>query len=332
MAKNPNQKTKLLHLYDIFLHETDEEHGITVKELIAKLDALGINADRKTIYQDLKELEDYGLDMSSEQRGREVYHYVVHRDFELAELKLLVDIVQSAKFITEKKSRELIKKLEGLASVHEAKKLHREVIISGRVKTKNETIFYNVDMIHTAIGNNSQISFTYFQWDVNKNEVLRHGGKRYVISPLALIYDDEYYYLAGFDAEAGIVKHFRVDKMKDIQETGEARLGKEIFDAIDIPKYSKGLFGMFGGETVSVTLRCKNELAGVIIDRFGKDTMLIPADDGHFDVTVDVAPSQQFIGWVVALGRGVKVISPAGVIEKMRQTVTYLTEEYSEQE
>lgn len=328
MAKGANQKLKLMYIAKALSELTDEEHGITVQEIISYLNELDINADRKTVYQDFNDLAQFGYDIVKEQKGRNVYYHIVSREFELPELKLLVDSVQSAKFITESKSRQLIKKLEGLVSVHDAKKLHRQVIITGRVKAMNERIYYNVDKLHAAIGEDKQIRFHYFQWNVKKEPELRHGGAWYRISPWALLWDDENYYLIGYDAEAGKLKHYRVDKMSDIVAVDKRRDGKDLFDALDIPKYSKGLFGMYGGDEVRVTIRCRNDMAGAIIDRFGKDVSLIPEDDEHFTVSVNVSSSGQFIGWIVGLGDGVKIISPVSMVEKMRETAERLAAQY----
>lgn len=326
MPKGANQKLKLMYIAKALSERTDDEHGISVQEIISYLNDYDIDADRKTIYLDLDELRLFGYDIVKEQIGRNVYYRLASRDFELPELKLLVDSVQSAKFITERKSRQLIKKLEGLVSVHEAKKLHRQVIITGRVKAMNESIYYNVDKLHAAIGEDKQIRFHYFQWNVKKEQVLRRGGEWYRMSPWALLWDDENYYLVAYDAEAGKLKHFRVDKMTDIAAVDKRREGKEFVQ--DIAAYSKTLFGMYGGKEERVTILCRNDMAGAIIDRFGKDVSLIPQDSEHFTVSVNVTASGQFMGWIIGLGDGVKIISPPSVVEEMRKTAERLTEQY----
>lgn len=328
MAKGNNQKLKLLYMAKLFSEKTDEEHGLTVQEIISLLNQYEINADRKTLYLDFEELRHFGIDIVSEQIGRNVYYRLASREFELPELKLLVDSVQASKFITEGKSRELIKKLESLVSSHEAKQLQRQVILSGRVKTMNESIYYSVDTIHSAINNDCKIKFQYFQWNVKKEMELRRNGEWYQISPWALIWDDEYYYLVGFDSEAGIMKHYRVDKMLKIDLVEEKREGKELYAKMDLPKYSKGLFGMFGGETTSVTLLCENSMAGAIIDRFGKELSLVSVDSEHFRVNVAVSASEQFLGWIIGLGDAVEVIGPDSVVEKMQQRLTQLNARY----
>jgi len=328
MAKGSNQKLKMLYLMKIFMEETDDAHALTMPELIAKLNAYGVNADRKTLYMDMEELRTFGLDIISEQQGRKWYYYVGARDFELPELKLLVDSVQSAKFITDKKSSELIRKIESLASRHEAKKLQRQVFIAGRVKTMNESIYYNVDRLHEAIGTDSQIRFKYYQWNVNKEMELRRDGEWYQTSPWCLMWDDENYYLIAYNSEDGTIRHYRVDKMLDISTVDERREGKEEFKKFDLPHYTRSLFGMFGGEEKKITIEAVNEMVGVMIDRFGKDIIITPLDEEHFSITVNVAVSDQFLGWIIALGEGVKITAPEDVVEQMRQAAKRLVEQY----
>ena len=328
MAKGANQKEKLLYMAKFFAEQTDEEHGLTVQDIIKQLNDNDINAERKAIYDDIEVLRHFGMDIVSEQKDRTVYYKLASRDFELPELKLLVDSVQAAKFITENKSRELIKKLESQVSRHEAKQLHRQVIISGRIKTMNESVYYSVDMIHAAINEDVQIRFKYFQWNLKKEAELRHDGAWYNISPWALVWDDEYYYLIGYDAESGKIKHYRVDKMLKLSVTDAKREGKDVFEKIDLPKYSNGLFGMFTGSDTAVTLLCENDMVGAIIDRFGKDPVIIPVDDIHFRTKVNVTASEQFIGWVIGLGKGIKITAPDFMVQMMKDTVARLNEQY----
>lgn len=328
MAKGTNQKLKLLYLMKIFMEETDEEHGISMGEIIEKLNAYGVTAERKSLYDDFEALRVYGLDIIGEKRERVYTYYLGSRLFELAELKLLVDSVQSSKFITEKKTNVLIKKIESLAGRYEAGKLQRQVYVSDRIKAVNESIYYNVDDIHTAINNNVRIRFKYFSWNVNKEMELRKNGDYYEISPWALCWDDENYYLIGYDSEAGIIKHYRVDKMQKIELTNNQRQGRELFIKFNMADYSKKTFGMFDGEEQIVKLRLENRFAGVIIDRFGKAIPFIKTDNEHFEVNVKVAVSSQFIGWVVALGSGVEILGPENVIDKMKKEVIRLKDTY----
>ena len=329
MAKGVNQKLKLLYLMKIFLEKTDEFHYITMPNIIAELDAYGVSAERKSIYDDIDTLCRYGLDIVGEKIDKNYGYHVVSRQFELAELKLLVDSVQAAKFITTKKSNELIKKIEGLASNHEAKQLQRQVYVQERIKTNNENILYNVDVIHGAIANNVKIIFQYFQWNVKKEMELRHNGAFYCISPWALSWDDENYYLVGYDSDAGMIKHYRVDKMIKINVTDQKREGKEYFKKFDMAVYAKKIFGMFDGEEQHVKLELKNQYAGVIIDRFGTDVIMRKSDEEHFTVNVDVAVSRQFLAWVMALGDGVKILGPEPVVEQMKQEIQSLNQRYN---
>lgn len=328
MAKGANQKLKLLYLMHILNEKTDETHGITMPEIISDLEAYGVAAERKSIYSDMENLRLYGIDVIGEAENGVYKYRVGNRKFELAELKLLVDSVQSAKFITEKKSNELIKKIEGFASKYEASQLHRQVFVAERVKTMNESIYYNVDIIHSAIGSDSKISFQYFQWDENKKMVLRHNGERYVVSPWALTCDNENYYMVAYDSTEDKIKHFRVDKMLKINILEEHRQGSENFKQFDMAVYAKKMFGMFTGEEQNVKLLCKNYMAGVMIDRFGKNVILNKVDGEHFTVNIKVVVSIQFLGWVMSLGDGVKIIGPEVVVSRMKEEVKRLYEIY----
>ena len=311
MPRAENQKLKLLVLKQIFETETDENHPLNAQQLIELLAKYGIRAERKSIYSDIECLRDFGLDI--EQRlGTNGGCYLAGRAFELPELKLLVDAVQSSKFLSEKKSLQLIAKLETLASRYDAKSLRRQVVVSGRVKTMNESIYYNVDRLHEAIAQNSQISFRYFDWDL-------HGERRYrpsqsLASPYALCWQDENYYLIAHTARHGLT-HYRVDKMTSITQTGKPRVLGAEYAALDLSNYGKNVFGMFGGTRQTVKLRFETELAGVVIDRFGRDAMLVPDGNTHFTYTADVAVSPQFFGWLAGFGSRVKILHPAQVAE-----------------
>ena len=328
MAKGRNQKLKLLYLTKIFMEKTDESHALTLAEITTLLNGYEVTVDRKTLYLDFEELKHYGLDIISEQRSKTVVYYLASRDFELAELKLLVDSVQSSKFITEKKSNSLIKKLESLVSEHESKQLHRQVITSGRVKTMNESILINVDSSHSAINNNRQISFQYFQWTPDKQRELRHDGQQYTISPWHLVWDNDNYYMIGYDSDSEMIKHFRVDKMLRISSGNEKREGLKKMKEFNIATYSRTLFGMLGGESTRVTLQCHNSMAGVIIDRFGKDTVMLRHDDEHFIAYVEVVPSDQFLGWIIGLSSYVQIMEPSSVVKRIKDLLSKQMELY----
>ena len=309
------KNARQLYLMRLLLEETDESHALTLQEIIGKLAVQGIAVERRAVYADLEALRDFGIDVIADKRGRNTYYFVGSRTFQLAELKLLVDSVQASRFITERKSRELIRKLSGLAGKPQAGELNRQVLIAGRVKSMNESIYYNVDEIHQAINSDSQISFQYFQWDRNKEMGLRRGGQRYVVSPWALVFDEENYYLVA--CEDGKIKHYRVDKMLRIKATGEPRVGRDLYREDEYGK--KSLFGMYGGDIVPVTFQAKNWMIGIMIDRFGRDIPIARVNDEEFETRAEVAISPQFFGWLFALGPDIRVTSPGYVVNKLRE-------------
>ena len=239
-----------------------------------------------------------------------------------------MDSVQSAKFITAKKSNELIKKIEGLASKYEASQLHRQVFVAGRVKTMNESIYYNVDRIHTAIAENLRITFQYFQWNVDKKMELRHDGALYEVSPWSLSWNDENYYLIAYDSSEKIIKHFRVDKMLHIKSNGKARERKMAFKSFDMAAYARKMFGMYGGKEEWVQIAADNSFAGVMIDRFGQDISMMRLDDTRFVINVEVAVSRQFLAWIIGLGEGVTLAGPENVVAMMNAEIDRLVRHY----
>ncbi len=328
MPKGTNQKFKLYYLSRIMLEKTDDDHMIDMSEIKTALEGYGVTADRKSLYDDLEALRVLGVDVIGEKVGRNFYYHVGGKQFEIAELKLLVDAIQSSKFITEKKSNELIKKLTGMASNYEASQLKRQVVVQGRVKTMNESIYYFVDDVHRAIAENKKIRFEYMKWNEQKKMVRRKDGS-YTVSPWALTWDDENYYLIAFDEEAGCIKHFRVDKLKSIEVLDEMREGKEEFKAFNLAKYAKMSFGMFGGKTTKVTISFDNEMAGVFIDRFGRDISIHPAKKkGWSEISVDVALSDQFLGWIFALGPKVRITSPKAVVDRYKKELEEMIKLY----
>ena len=328
MPKSPNQKLKLLYLKEYLERHTDEEHPVSTAELIRYLEGQGVSAERKSIYDDMEMLALFGVDIERRREGNLTLWYVGEREFQLPELRLLVDSVQSSRFITRKKSLELIEKIEKLASENEARSLRRQVWVKNRIKSMNESIYYLVDDIDDAIANDRKIRFHYFQYDVSRKRQLRRGGKWYEISPYALMWDSENYYLVGYDSAEGIIKHFRVDKMLDITVTGETREGKEAFEALDMAAYTNAHFGMFSGETVPVRLRFKNHLAGAVIDRFGSELALVPAGEESFTVTVPVAVTAPFFGWLCSFGADVQILSPESAAEAMKRHVEAIADLY----
>ncbi len=313
MGKSANQKLKLLYLAKMFFEKTDESHSLTMADIISNLEKNDITAERKSLYDDFNALRNFGIEVETI-KGKTTSYYTINDNFQIAELKLLVDAVQSSKFISQKKSRELIKKIQGLCSEHEAKTLQRQVYVSGRVKTLNENVYYNVDSIYTAIGSDKKISFNYFSYSIDKKEMLKRDGKKYEVDPLALIWDDENYYLVAFDTDK--IKHFRVDKIISVDILDEAR-NKEInIREEDFSLYSNRVFSMFGGRKEKVRLKLDNYLIGVLIDRFGKEIIVNKYDETSFTVNIDVEISNQFFGWLVGLGKSAVILSPQSVKEE----------------
>ena len=328
MSKRPNQKLKLYYLAKIMVEKTDDEHFLTMPEIQKLLEVYDISADRKSLYDDMEALRVLGIDVIGEQIGKGYFYHVGSKFVEVAELKLLVDAIQSSKFITSKKSAELIKKITGLVSEYEALQLKRQVVVQGRIKTMNESIYYIVDDIHNAISNNNKIRFEYLKWNTKKEMVPRKEGY-YEVSPWALTWDDENYYLIAFDSEAGMIKHYRVDKMRDISLLPDEREGREHFNAFDMAAYTRMNFGMFGGKETKVKIEFDDGLVGVIIDRFGKDITIRPsANEGKSETTIDVAVSDHFFGWLFALGTGVKIVSPKEVADRMKSELKNISDMY----
>lgn len=325
MAKSPGQKLKLLYLVKMLEENTDEQHVLSTSEIIERLAANDIHSERKSIYDDIEKLREFGYDIISVSSRQGGGYYLASREFELPELKLLVDAVQSSRFITTRKSRELIKKLEQKAGRHDAGKLQRQVYVAGRIKTENESIYYSIDIIHRAIQENKQISFTYMDWNLKKKLVPRANGDKKV-SPWALVWQDENYYLAAFDSEDKIIKHYRVDKMGKVELLEEKREGVEQFSAIDLTSYTNQTFGMYGGQEEIVTLQLPNRLIGVVLDRFGKDTDIRPVDEEAFRVRVRVAVSGQFYGWLAGIGKEVRIVSPVTVRDSYKEWLQGLLE------
>ncbi len=326
MAKGANQKRKLLILRDILHTETDENHPLSLEQIRAMLEARGVSAERKSLYDDFEQLRLMGEDIVTV-RDTTVRYYMGQRTFDLPELRLLVDAVQSSKFITAKKSETLIRKLENLTSRHQAVGLQRQVVVSRRIKSMNESIYYNVDALQQAIADDEQVAFQYFDWDMHKQRVVRHGGALYTVSPWTLLWDSENYYLVAYDAANDQLRHYRVDRMKSICSTGAKRLGDAVFAAQDMAAYTRGTFGMFGGEERSVTLHCAAHMAGVILDRFGQEVTLVPHGEG-FSVRVKVRVSPQFFGWLTGLEGEVTLADPEvagayrGYLEQILKQVT----------
>ena len=326
MPKSDNQKLKILYILDYLQKNSHEEHLVNAAELIRMLDRQhSISCDRKTVYSDIAALQDYGVDIVSIP-GKNGGYYIASRIFELPELKLLIDAVQSSKYLTEKKSRELIEKLCQQCNEQDAALMKRNVLVSGRVKSMNETIYYNVDTIQEAISQNKQITFRYFDWDLNGRR--RYREKEYLASPYGLCQDNENCYLLALSQRHGVTS-YRVDRMTDIQLTGENRIPCPELTGKALVDHANRLFQMYSGDAVTVKLRFHRSLLNVVIDRFGKDTMLIPDGEEYFNFTVNVAVSPMFLSWVIGFGSKAQILYPASVAEQCRQLCLEAMSQYT---
>ena len=316
MAKSDNQKPKILYIMDYLQRNSREDHLIPASEITAMLERdYNISCDRKTVYSDVAALQEYGMDIISVP-GKNGGYYVASRNFELPELKLLIDAVQSSKYLTEKKSRELIEKLCKQCNEHDASLMRRNVLVSGRVKSMNETIYYNVDAIQEAIDKNMQISFRYFDWDMGGKR--RYREKEYLASPYGLCQDNENCYLLAFSERHGITS-YRVDRMSDITITSQKRIPCQELTGKALNEHANRLFQMYSGELVTVKIRFHKSLINVVVDRFGKDVMLIPDGEEHVNFTVNIAVSPMFLSWIIGFGAKAKILYPESVVEQCKQ-------------
>ena len=317
MPKNENQKLKLIRLLEILLEHTDEEVGLTMPQIISHLSDFGIKAERKSIYDDLLALESLGFETIRLPTSPPEYT-LTERVFEFAELKMLVDAIQSSRFITAEQSRVLIDKLGRFAGARRKAELSRQVIVEDRVKTVNKASFYSIDCIHAAINGKGRLEFTYFDYGEDKKPRLRHEGRLYDVTPKALLWSDDNYYLVGYDERDGRVKNYRVDKMQSVRISDTPPTEGALATPIDPASYSKRIFGMYGGEDTLVTLEFEPRLVGAFIDRFGKEPTLIKAGDS-LRASVRVMVSPTFFSWVFSFGGGVRIVAPEQVREAYRE-------------
>ena len=325
MPKSDNQKLKIFYIWDYLKENSHQEHPVRASELIAMLDQQhNISCDRKTVYSDIAALQDYGVDIVSIP-GKNGGYYIASRNFELPELKLLIDAVQSSRFLTEKKSRELIEKLCKECSIHDARLMRRDMLISGRVKSMNETIYYNVDAIQEAIAQNRQITFRYFDWAIDGSRKYRE--KDYHVSPYSLCQDNEFCYLLAHSPRYGITS-YRVDRMSHISATEDPRTPCPELTGKALNEHANRLFQMYSGDAVSVKMRFHRSLTNAVMDRFGRDTMLIPEGEDHFVFTVKVAVSPMFLSWVIGFGSKAKILYPQSVVEECKALCQTAMDQY----
>lgn len=325
MPRSYDQKLKLLYIRDYLEKNSHMDHPVNASELIEMLQRdHEIQCERKTIYSDIKALQEYGMDIVSLQ-GKDGGYYLASRNFELPELKLLIDAVQSSRYLTEQKSRELIEKLCKECSVHDAKLMRRTIKVTGRVKSMNESIYSNIDHIQEAIIQNRQIGFRYFSWDIKGQR--QYKDKTYIASPYGVCQDNDNCYLVSWTEEHGIT-HFRVDRMSHLRLSEGSRIPCPELTGKAFNEYANRTFQMYAGETVNVKLRFHKSLINVVIDRFGRDTMLIPEGEDWFSFTVPVAISPMFLSWVIGFGSKAKILWPQSAVEACRDLCRQAIEQY----
>lgn len=324
-GRSQNQRLKLFYLLDYLLENTDDTHTIKVQEIIEHFDNyLKIPVEQKTVCSDLHLLDEYGY--GTQYDGRTRGWRIVDRDFDTQELQLLIDSVQASRFITQRQAKSLTDKLKAKASRYDRVLLERRCYVPNRVRSMNDSIFYHLDDLHTAIANDWQITFKYFYFTPKKEKAYYKKGEKYTASPYALLWNDSNYYLLAY--ESGKMKHFRVDKMDNIGILHQKRDGKDVFKDIKLNERSLQMFSMFSGKVRNVKIRFSNHLANVVIDRFGRDIVMIPEDETHFTIHTDIEVSPQFFGWLCGLGKGVRILSPADVVEEMGNYVKGIAEMY----
>lgn len=333
MPKSTNQKLKLLYLIRFFEQRTDEMHFATMEDILQYLHSCGITAERKSLYSDIDALRDFDYDIVGSRVGRDYRYHLASRNFELTELRLLIDAVQSSKSITEERSRGLIEKLEHFTSDYNARSLHKHVIVKNRVKTINKAIYYTMDSIDEAMSQNKRIDFEYLQWNIKKELVPKKTPVRENISPWAFIWDNECYYMLAYDPADERLKNFRLDKIKNVTVVHDGeREGRTEFEKVDLAVYSNEHFNMFGGDVCSVKLECKNSAANYIIDKFGTDIIIMPKDENTFTVSVDVSPSPMFFGWILGLNGNVRIAAPKSLRREMREHIKNAAKLYPKEE
>ncbi len=316
MPRSANQKLKILYIYKILFEMTDENVSLNASQIITELERYGISAERKSIYDDIEALRLFGVDINTnEGKG----YYIGERLFELSEIKMLIDVIQAAKFMSGKKTSVLSEKLRSLAPISDRRALMRQIVTDNSIKTSNESVYYSIDSIHRAIDEKKKLRFRYHSYDIRKNKIYKNKGQYYFVNPISLIWSDEKYYLVAYDDIAAIIKHYRVDKMESVTECAE-EISREVLEIkFDAAQYTKANFHMYSGNIVEVTLQGKEHSIGLIFDKFGKDVFVIPGNDGTFRVSVKVTDTMQFYSWLFGISDVISLVSPKCCVEKYRK-------------
>lgn len=326
MAANNRQKLKLVLLLRILERETDPESGLTMPQIIERLRFEGVPAERKSVYRDIAVLRETGADIQKLPK-RPVEYALVRNKLGIDDVMMLIDIVQSSRFITERKSNQLVKDLKGLVSERERKLLDKRVHVRGRVKSLSESIFHSVDLIHEALQRKRKIQFLYFSYGTNFKRAPRHEGKRYEVTPVHVVYAENNYYLAAFDDEDDRIKTYRIDRMELLQVSDAPATRNAAIANYEYEDFAYQSFGMYHGEPVCATLRVNAPLIDVIVDRFGRDVDVMKATDDYADIRVNVRKSAQFFGWVAGLNGGVTIKAPKKLNAEYKDWLKSLVED-----
>ena len=317
MMIHNNLKLKLLYLVDVLRQETNEDTPLSTTNLIKKLSGCGITINRKTLYGDIELLKEYGMDIYTEKTAGSANLYnLASREFELAELKLLVDTIQFSQLVTPTKSKKLIHKLSNLTSKHQAKQLERSVIVTDTMKGMNESVFYAIDAIHNAVIQNKKVSFKYYNLTIDMKKSYRNDGKPYAVSPYTLACSNNNYYLIAFHEKYNDLSQFRIDRIDKIEITDELR--RELPKDFSMEKYTQKVFSMYNGELKEVELVFDISLINAAVDRFGKKVRITKVDDNRFSVKTTLSISPTFFSWLFGFGDKVKLIAPQDVKSELK--------------
>lgn len=313
MAKENIRKVKLLKLLELLRQNTDEDHPMSTAQLFAALSEMGIPCDRRTISQDIITLNELGYEIMSVMKGHDKCYYIEDRSFSLPELKILIDAVHASSFITEKKSEELINKIAALAGTHRAEVLKRNMVCFNTRKHSNERIFYNVDDLEDAILRQKKVLFRYFDLDENGERIYRRDGHRYVVEPIALVFNEDNYYLTCYSSRHDSTSNYRIDRMDAVEVLQEDCCEKAIALRNQVAEYTEQAFKMFGGQTEDIVLEFDRTLIGVVYDRFGEATQMMNTSDTKCIASVKVQISPVFWGWLFQFAGQMDIISPASL-------------------
>lgn len=320
------EKSKLLYILKYLWLQTDDEHPAATADIVAGVFEYGVTVNRHSIPAIVAQLQEFGIDVI-DTKGSPNRYFIGERNLELPEVKLLIDAVQSSRFISAKKSDELVDKLNMMVSFHQAEGLNRHLYVEGRVKADNKSLYYTVDRIHEAINNGTKIKFQYIEYTASKKKVHKHNGYVYVFSPYAVLWHNDCYYVLGYSEKHKAITKFRVDRIDKTESTELQSVKKP--KGFDPVVYLKNIFSMYDGEMQNIRLKCNKDMMKVIIDRFGKDVSTVPCEDGCFMADVKISVSPTFFGWLFGFGNKICIISPQNIIDDYTAAAKKILDTYN---